>query len=216
MKHLMPKLDPRIGWTLAAALFGTILAAGFQDATEKVGSVDLDHLMTQSNLGQASQARLTKMQNDRIAVLKFMKDNRVLSADQATRFRELSLKDPLTTQESAELDRIKADIVADAKRDLELESKTSGLTPEEHALLNDFAKRSQTTDTLGKQWQSDFVKEMDDAAADARKQLLDNARTSIQTIAKAQGYSVVFEAQVAPYAANDLTDAALQTMNAKK
>jgi Skp family chaperone for outer membrane proteins len=212
----MAKHDARIGWILAAGLLGAILAAGFQGASDKIGTVDLNRLMTTSDLGKASQARLTKMQADRVGILTFMHDNRVLTADQATQFRDLTLKDSLTTQESAELDRIKAEIVVDSKRDAELESKKSELTPEETALLNNFAERSQTTAQLIKQWQDDFLKEMDDTAASTRAQLLDKARSSVQSVAKTQGFSVVFEAQVAPYSANDLTDSALQTMNAQK
>lgn len=204
----------KVGWTLAFAMLGVLFAVGFQNATDKVGTVDLGKVMDDSDLGKAGQDKLNKMNQDRIAVLQFMSENRVLTEDQSKRIRELSLKDR-SKDEQAELDRVKAEVVAASKRSNELNSKTS-LTPEEHALLDDFARRSQTTEQVGRRYQQEFLQELDQANEQQKAQLLKQARDSVTQVAKAQGYNVVFEARVAPYAANDLTQAALTAMNAMK
>lgn len=205
----------KIGWTLAFAMLGVLLAAGFQTATEKIGTVDLGKVMDDSDMGKGSQDRLNKMNQDRIAVLQFMSENRVLTEDQAKRIRELSLKMDRSKDEQSELDRIKAEVVASSKRANELNNKAS-LTPEEHTLLDDFARRSQTTEQVGRRYQQEFLAELDQANEQQKATILKQARDSVQQVAKAQGFSVVFESRVAPYAANDLTLAALTAMNANK
>ena len=96
----------KIGWTLAFAMLGVLVAVGFQAATEKVGTVDLAKVMDDSDLGKAGQDKVNKMNQDRIAVLQFMSENRVLTEDQSKRVRDLSLKADCTKDEQAELDRL--------------------------------------------------------------------------------------------------------------
>lgn len=206
----------KIGWTLAFAMVGVLLAAGFQTATEKIGTVDLGKVMDDSDMGKSGQEKLNKMNQDRIAVLQFMSENRVLTGDQAKRIRELSLKADRTKDEQAELDRIKAEVIASSRRSSELNNKAAALTTEEHTLVDDFARRSQTTEVLGRQYQQEFLAELDQANEAQKAQVLKTAREAVQQVAKAQGFSVVFEARVAPYAANDLTSSALTAMNAAK
>ena len=210
----MKKLETyKIGWTLAFAMVGVLLAAGFQNATDKVGTVDLGKVMDDSDMGKQGQVKLNKMNQDRIAVLQFMSENRVLTEDQSKRIRELSLKNDRTKEEQSELDRIKAEVIAANKRSQELSNKAS-LSVEEHALLDDFARRTQTTEQIGRKYQQDFLAELDQANEQQKAEVLKRARESVQQVAKAQGYNVVFEARVAPYAANDLTPSALTAMNA--
>jgi Skp family chaperone for outer membrane proteins len=206
----------KLGWTMVAALVGVVFAVGFQTATTKIGIVDIAKVMDDSDMGKASQALLTKMNKDRVDILEFMSENRVLTEAQAKRLRELWLKDGRTPAEETEFLKLKTDISADAKRANDLTNKPTSLTPEEHSLLDDFARRSQITQQVGTQFKQDFAQELDKRTDTEQRNVLSKARISVQIVAKAQDFTVVFEARIAPFAANDITQSTLDAMNAQK
>ena len=65
-------------------------------------------------------------------------------------------------------------------------------------------------------WLREFTQELQAWADKQKLSSLDRARAALTEVGKAQGFTVIFEVGVAPYGANDLTDAALKAMNAKK
>lgn len=205
----------RLGWIVAAAVFGILAASGFQGGFEKVATVDLSTMVETSDLGKANIAVLEAMKSSREGLLKFMDDNRVLTPEQSRNLRTLWLKDNLTDADKATLDRLKADIVAQAKKNVELSTKAN-LTPEERSLLQEFSSRSATTEQVAGEWFNDFRQEIQQSAQDRRIDTLNKARAAAQSVAKLQGYTLVFDNSVAVYAANDLTADALKAMNAKK
>ncbi len=204
----------QFGWVLAAALIGISLAGGFQTTEIKIGTVDIVRLLDQSDYGKEGQDIFKKMKSTREGILEFVDNYRILTAEQAQRIKELSLKEAPTKEESAELDRIKAEVVATSKRSTELATKPN-MTPEERTLVEEYARRSQAMNDAVQRWFKDFNNEMADFA-DKRKLVgLTKARKAINDVSKQQGYTVVFDQSTAPYGANDLTDAALTAMNAK-
>ena len=203
----------QIGWVAAAALIGIAAASGFQDNTVKIAVVDIAKVVEQSTLGKANQDAFSKMKKNREELLQFIDDNRVLTNEQAQDLRTLWLKDTPTPEEKTRLDRIKADVVASAKKWTELGSKPT-LTAEDRALLDEFAKRGQNMELVARRWYTDFTNEMQNWADKQKASSIERARTAIQTVSKAQGYTIVFEVGIAPYGANDLTQPSLQAMNA--
>ena len=168
-----------------------------------------------SEFGKANQITFNDMKGGREAVLEFIDTYRVLTADQAQKIRDLSLKVGILAPEKAELDRIKADVIAADKKSKELSQKTN-LTPEERKLMEDYARRRQAMETTAQRWFREFTTEMQTWADKQKLASVDKARLAIQEVGKAGAYSIVFEIGVAPYGANDITDAALKAMNAKK
>ncbi|CAN5620007.1 hypothetical protein BH11ARM2_BH11ARM2_34940 [soil metagenome] len=208
-------LSSRLGWVLFAALLGGVAASGFQDATQKNAVVDISKVVEGSDYGKGNQQAFAQMKQSREDLLEFIDTNRVLTTEQAQKLRDLTVKPTLTDSEKAELERVKADVIAANKRWSELATKTT-LTPEERTLLQDYATRSQAMSDYAQRLLNQFSNEM---AAWADKQKLDSvdkARAAVSEVAKAQGYNMVFEVGVAPYGANDLTADALKAMNAKK
>jgi Skp family chaperone for outer membrane proteins len=205
----------QLGWVLFAATGAIALAGGFQGPTEKVGVVDFAKVIEASDFGKGNQETFAHMKSDREGILQFIDNNRVLTIEQATSIRDLVLKPQRTKEEDARLESIKADVVAQSKKWQALATK-SDMSAEERTLIEDYAKRAQTMSDLEQRWLKDFS---NDLAAWGDKQKIASiarARDAIQEVAKAQGYSVVFEASVVPYSANDLSDATLNAMNAKK
>ena len=204
----------QLGWVAAAALIGVAVASGFQDTSVKIAVVDIAQVVEKSNLGKANQELFATMKKNREDYLQFIDDNRVLTNEQAQELRTLWLKDNPTAEEKARMDRIKADVIASYKKWNEKGTQTTALTAEDRVLLDEYAKRGQAMELLARRLFNDFSNEMQ-AWADKRKvESIEKARTAIQSIAKAQGYTIVFEVGVAPYGANDLTAPALQAMNA--
>ncbi len=205
----------KLGWLVAAGLAGIMLGGGFQGGSVKLGVVDVAKVIEQSDMGKKNQDDFAAMKSAREGVLQFIDNYRVLTIEQAQKIRDLSLKQAPTTAEKAELERVKAEVVASDKKAKELAQKPN-LTPEERTLMEEYAKRSQTMEETAQQWYRAFTNEMQ-SWADKQKQVsLDKARESVQDIGKRDGYTVVYEAGLAPFGANDITDAALKQMNTKK
>lgn len=204
----------QLGWILFAGIAGISMAGGFQDKTDKIGVVDITKVVEQSNFGKKNQDEFQKMKLAREGLLEFIDTYRVLTNEDAQRLRDLSLKVNRNATEDAEIERIKATVIASSKRFNELTTKAS-LTPEERTLVEEYARRSQTMNDVAQRWFREFTSEMSDWADKQKLESVTRARAAIQEIAKQQGYTVVFELGVAPYGANDVSGAALQAMNAK-
>ena len=203
------------GWLAAAVMAGAMAGLGFQGGSEKSAVVDVQKVVEQSEFGKQNQVTFNEMKTGREAVLEFIDTYRVLTADQAQKIRDLSLKVGITAPEKAELERVKADVIAADKKSKELSQK-SNLTPEERTLIEDYARRSQAMEATAQRWFREFTTEMQTWADKQKLASVDKARVAIQEVGKAGAYSIVFEVGVAPYGANDITESALKAMNAKK
>ncbi len=206
----------QLGWVLVAAILGVIVAGDFQAPPQiKIGTVDIVRIMNDSDYGKEGQAIFKKMKDARQGVLEFIETYRVLTTDQAQRIRDLSLKDNATKEESAELDRTKADVIAASKRSIELATKPN-MTPDERTIVEEYARRSQNMNDVAKRWLSEFSDQMNRFADDRRLTGLQKAKAAINQVSKSQGFTVVFDTSTAPYGASDITDASLAAMNATK
>jgi Skp family chaperone for outer membrane proteins len=205
----------QLGWVIAAAFVAVTVASGFQNGGLKIGVVDISKVVENSEFGKQNQEAFLQMKTAREGVLEFIDNNRVLTAEQAQKLRDLSLKPQRTANENAELESIRADVTAAFKRSQELATKTT-LTSEERTLMEEYANRSQRMNDIAQRWFREFSNEMQGWADKQKIDSLDRARSAVQTVAKAEGYTVVLEVGIAPYGANDLSDAALAAMNAKK
>ena len=210
----MKNID-KAGWLVAAGLVGILVGSGFQGSTEKTGVVDLTKVVEQSEYGKANQATFNQMKDAREGVLMFIDQNRVMTVDQAQKIKDLSLKLNPTPAEKADLDKTKNEVIAATKKQLELSQKTNQ-TKEELELLNDYSNRVQTTAQTAQRWYREFTNSMQDWADKQKADSIEKARAIVKEVGKAQGYTVVFKSGIAPYGANDLSDAALKQMDAKK
>src|SRR5579862_9609775 len=126
----------RLGWIVAASILGLIVACGFQGSMDKIASVDLASMVDSSDLGKSNTAALNLMRTSREDLLKFIDENRVLTADQVKNLRTLWLKENPTNGDKASIEALKAEIVAQAKKNIDLGQKPN-LTPEERSLLQE-------------------------------------------------------------------------------
>jgi len=204
----------QFGWIVAAALAGAMFAGGFQGSSDKIGVVDIAKVISQSNMGKRDQETFNQMKSAREGLLEFIDTYRVLTNEQAQRIKELSLLPNLKPEEKNELERLKAEVKASSARSTELATKTNP-TPEDRALMDEFARRSQTMEQVAQRWYREFTNELQQWADKQKAASIEKAKAAIQDVAKSQGFTVVFEAGVAPYGANDLNDAVLKALNAR-
>jgi Skp family chaperone for outer membrane proteins len=204
-----------MGWIVAAVLGGVMLGTGFQSADIKMGVVDIASVVERSQLGKKNQSDFAAMKAAREGVLEFIDDHRVLTNEQAIKFRDLSIKMNRNAGENAELEKLKADIIASDKNAKALSVKQN-LTAEERGLMQEYSNRAQSMEQLAQRWYREFTSEMQTWADKQKADSLDKARKAIQLVGKQQGYTIILESGVAPYCANDISDAALKALDEQK
>ena len=202
------------GWVVAAGLAGVMIGSGFQTPSIKLGVVDLNGVIDKSEVGKKTKVAFDDMKKMRESTLEFIDQYRVLTIEQANRLRELSLKKERTKTEDAELDRLKADVIATSKKSQELATKAS-LTPEERTLVEEYSRRSQIITDLSNRWLREFNDEMQKWVADRKDENYQKARAAVNEVAAKDGYTMIFEGTVALYGANDISDPTLTALNAK-
>jgi len=204
-----------MGWGLAATLVGILAGTGFQGPGAKYAIVDIASVANQSDLGKADQATIQAAQKQRIGLLTFISQYRVVSPDSATQLRDLTLLENPTDQNKADLLTLQAKIEADTKKYSDLQAETK-LSPEDQLILNDFQGRVQKSGQLLSQWDSEFTNDLQTKSQKNNEQVVTKVRETAAEVAKEQGCTLVFDANIAPYSSTDLTDATLQMMNTSK
>ncbi len=196
-------------------LLGVLMGSGFQGQSLKLGVVDLNAVIEKSEEGKLGKKKFEDMKKARESLLEFIDQYRILTIEQANRVRELMLKMDRSKNEDAELDRLKADIVATSKKSAELATKTN-YTPEDRTLVEEYSRRSQTMNETSTRWLREFSDEVQNWVAAQRENNYQKAKAAANEVAAREGYTMVIEGSVAIYGANDISDLTLAAMNAKK
>ncbi len=205
----------KIGIVSAAALVAILSAIGFQAKSEKYGVVDLAKVFSDSDFTKKQNDTLKTMGQARMGVLDFMENYRVFTTEQSTRFRELSLKNPRTPAEDAELEKIKADVQAADAAFKQLQTKQSP-TPAEVTQLQDYNSRSQASAALSQRWAREFDDEVRTLNGKMHDETMERIKKALKDVGAKQGYTLLFSEDVAPYGANDMTNDTIKAMNAQK
>ena len=188
---------------------------GFQGASTKVGSVDVIGVQQGSEYLRSVSETLKAENDRRIDILKFVDTYRSMKREEALRFRDLSLKSMLTDPEKAELDRLKNAALESDKRFNDLVQKTNP-TPDELKAIEEFRNRQATTGDLLRTWQQEFQQELNQIQNRTLADVAKRTMAAIKDVGKKQGYSVIYGAEYAPYTPNDVTEAVIKELNAKK
>jgi Skp family chaperone for outer membrane proteins len=205
----------QLGWIAAAGLAGILMAGGFQGETNKFAVVDVSQMIEKSTFGQATRKTFDDMKTARQGVLEFLEANQVASAEQVKLLMTLSVKDNPTAEDKTNLDKVKKDILAAKDKQYQLMQKAAP-TDEERSLMALYADRTTKVQGQLQQLVAEFTNEIQKWADDQKTVSITKARAAIAEVAKTQGFTVVYEANLVPYCANDLTEPALKAMNAKK
>ncbi len=201
------------GWLIAAVLAGIMLGSGFQDGKEKFGVVDLRKVILDSKISKETSDKVINAEKARVAVLTFIRDNRVITDEQASRMRVLELQEaPKTEAEQAELTKIKTDVLAACKEKSDLDTNNNPTEPERLRLMA-LSRTEQNSAQILVQYQEDFRDELQKMSQDVQLEAFDKATKAATAIAKSKGFTIIFSSSAVAYAANDLTADATKEAN---
>lgn len=205
----------QLGWVVAAALGAVMISSGFKNqSTTKIGVVDMLKVFRGSDLFKKNQDSFRALDASRRDILTFITQYKVFTPAQTARFKELSMKTNITAPEKAELQKIKDDVMA-ADKDFKALQTKAAPTADELKKLDDYNAREKSMKETYLRWSNEFQEEVDGQEDTLNGATLDKVKTSITEVGKAQGFTVIFTKDVAPYSANDITDEALKSANKK-
>lgn len=189
-----------------------MLAGGFQDETQKTGVVSILDVVAQTDFGNINANRLEQAINARNDIIEFINTNRVLTREQAEELRRLSTIEEPTQEEQQELEDLKDNVRA-AYREFNELNQEAQPTDAQREMLTEYNERRQDMIALLNEWQAQFQREIQNLNLDIRQDTIDEVREATQEIAEDQGYTIVFEKEMAVYGANDLTDEVAARLN---
>ncbi len=200
-------LKPFLAGVATTAAAGALLLGlvGFQGgASAKVGVVDFPRALKESALIATQNEGLRKADSARQAVAEFVNTYPTITVDQARTFRTLSLKANPTDADREALDKLKAAIIADEKKARDLQTKANP-TQDDLKAIEAYRTRAVASREMLQGWIGEFRNEMGALRNDAEQDLAQKVRALVAEVGKKQGYSVIYNSDVAPYAANDVT-----------
>lgn len=200
------------GWLVAAGLGAVLLAGGFQDSTQKTGVVSIFDVIAQTDFGNVNANRLQSAINARNDVIEFINTNRVLTQEQAQELRRLSTLEEPTAQQTQALEDLKDEIRA-AYREFNDLNQQGTPTDEERQRLTEYNNRRQEMIALLNSWQNEFRNEIENLRVEITQDTIDQVREATREVAEEEGYTLVFEREVAVYGANELTDQVAARLN---
>ncbi len=199
--------------TAVLAVAAVLSTYAFQTGSSKFGVVDIGRLSDQSKLGKRKKAEFDARQQKWIGMLQFMRTNRFFTPENAKKFRELSLLDKPTADQTKQLEDLKTSIqkITDEFQQL---IKVAQPTDDQSKRRQDLLRMSDETGQMMNDLAAEYQDTMRGLANDFKDEVTNKARAAVQKYAKKEGFTVVFEASVAVYGANDVTDEAVKVMDA--
>jgi Skp family chaperone for outer membrane proteins len=205
----------KLGWVCSGLMVVLFASTGFQAKTDKIGIVDMNRVFRESGFFKTQSDSLRSLAESRKAIVEFVRTYPVFTPEQATRFKEISIKPVPTAPDKAALEKIKQDVMAANKKFNDLNTKANP-TPDEVAQIKEYVNRTQAMAGTLERWAREFEDEFGDSQDKAQRDASDRVRAAIKEVGQKQGYTLVLSQDSAPYGANDLTTEALKSMDSKK
>lgn len=197
---------------VAGAVAAFLSLAAFQNTTLKVGVVDLARVAEESKLGKRKKAEFDARRNQMAALLQFVNEHRVMTRAQGNQLKTLMLLPNPTPTQTEDLKKLQ-DTIRAQKAELDGLMRKVGPTQAELQRANELSAMLNEAGEMAREWNQDFGAEMSQLAQQSQQEVIDKARVAAQKVGQKGGYSVVFEAGVAVYAANDITQEAIRQMD---
>jgi Skp family chaperone for outer membrane proteins len=181
-------------------------------ATAQIGSVDLQKIQN----GYAKRDDLLKQINDINAQLsdrlKRQSASDMLSADQQSQLGALLAKPQPTDADTAAIAQLENQSSHDTQEMATLQQKAD-LTDADKLRLNVLMAEHQAGQQALQTTSDSYTDELKEEGDKIQGQFDDKVRAAIAAVAKERGLAVVFDAQLALYTANDITDDVLARLN---
>ncbi|MFN8139870.1 MAG: OmpH family outer membrane protein [Fimbriimonadales bacterium] len=205
------KYSTRIG--IAIAAIGIVIALfAFQGPTQKTGVIDIGRASDLSKLGKRKKSEFDAKQQKWINMLNFMRQNRFFTPDNAKKFRELSLVEKPTAEQTQSLEGLKTSIqkITDEFQNL---IKVTQPNDEQVKRRQELLRMADETVQMMNELGAEYRDSMQTLAGDLKEEVTNKARQSVQKYGKKEGFTIIFESSIAVYGANDVTDEVVKIMD---
>jgi Skp family chaperone for outer membrane proteins len=194
----------KLGWVVAAALAGAMFGLGFQPTNNKFASVDIATVFNNAKDTATNNEALQSFVRKHYDVLNFLKNHPVMLPADVSKYPDLKLKPNPTPADTQELNRIEGDAVAAMQKQQELVQKANP-TADDLKQLNDYSQRMNDDKGSLAGLEQRYDQEAQKQQATLRDAVLKKVKDAIRSVAVRDGYTIVFNSDSAPYAANDIT-----------
>ncbi|MER3413601.1 MAG: hypothetical protein C4341_05060 [Armatimonadota bacterium] len=206
-------MNNRISTLFVAGIAVVLIAlAAFQNQTTKFGVVDLSAVADKSKLGVREKQAFDAFRREVNNILTFINNNKVMTVQQRDQLLTLWLAETPTGQQKQQLEQVKSAIQTASSRYAELVRKTNP-TPDELTELSEKSALAGVTQDVLPQIQNSLAQELQARAQEKQTSVLSKAREAATKYGKQQAFTVIFDSNVAPYAANDVTDEVVKVMD---
>lgn len=197
----------------AAFFLGMFALTAWQNNVQKFGVVNLGDVAERSKLGQREKKEFENLRTKYGGLIQFLNTNKVLAREDVQKMVDLWNKEKPTAAETQQLEALKTKAQTQSE---ELRRLISVLNPtaEQQTRIRELSGMSQGTEDMLPQLDNMLGTAMQQRANAKQQEVLEKARAALQKVGKRDGFTMVFESQVAIYGATDLTDEALKTMDA--
>jgi Skp family chaperone for outer membrane proteins len=204
MKALVTK--SLAGLVAGAGLVGALaFTVGFQQGQEKIATVNLEKVMVECSLGVSARAKITARGKVLEDMVKYMDANNVMSVDQATKIRDLTMKDSPNEADKAQL----AGVQAEVKKSMDawnalLEKKSP--TKEELDAMNKLNANRTAMDGFLKGLQGDLQRDFSTYQGTQIDEVYKAAKAAIKETAAKKGYTIVLNQSAVVFSVNESTN----------
>jgi len=179
------------------------------------GSVDLQKVANSYTKRSAAQDQLGQLANQLDQTYSTQAANSMLSADQQKQLGNLLLKQNKTAADQAQIQTLESQSQKDAQALAALQQKKD-LTDADRTQLAQLTDEQQNGAQALQAVQDDYRQRLEQQNQQLNQQSLDEIRDAVASVAKQKGLTVVFDASVAIYTANDITQAVINKLNGSK
>ncbi len=190
---------------LAIGMVAVLAGSGFQGGNQKIGVIDSNMVMQATAVAKNMVEDEKNLKTDRETVMQFLQRYPMIKKEDAEKFKNLSIKAKKTDPEKAELEKLKVSAQDSAKKFNELQLKSSP-TQDELKLLDEFRNRKNEMDEYLQNLYKDFQAEYANIHERDQNILLEAFRAGVNEIGKKQAFTIVFDKNIAPFGASDITD----------
>ena len=201
-------MKPRAHKTLASLFAGTALIAaigftmGFQQGQEKVATVDFARVIQESTAGvkagTALQGRAASMEG----LVKYFEANDVMTPEQATRIKDLSLLEKPSDADKRQLDQLQADVKASMTAWNALIEKKSPTQDELNTLSKMNKQRNDMSDFITK-LKEDLRKSFAKYQNDKNTEVFTAAKAAVKATAVKKGFTMVLDQTAVVFSVNE-------------
>jgi Skp family chaperone for outer membrane proteins len=194
---------------IVAAFFAI---SAFQNQTLKFGVVDLGAVADGSKLGARKRVEFDARRDKMTALMQFVAEQRVVSRAQCSQLKTLMLTANPTPAQAQELKQLQ-DQVRAQKTEFDTLMRVVSPRPDQLQRANELSAMANEAQEILRDWNQEFNFEMQQLRQAFQEEVLEKAKEAAKKVSQRGGFSTVFEAGVAVYAANDITQDAIKQMD---